>query len=218
MHTLYNAEFSDGDIEEAMEEWIAVDNLLTITMTSHVMRRASFVQGSGMLRAFTASFPSLNHILKAMKRRLMKESVIRGTECGHHITIFGAVCGLLNISSVNEVIEMLIYTTIRDMVSAAVRLNLVGPLEGGYYISQLCDKGVKLSSQIIADSGADINKLSNAHQVAPLVEVVSECIIASSICLRILVPMLTTSFNFIQRWQMRMIGFTHDCLTRDKLI
>ena len=160
-------------ISKCISTLIDIDKIFSTTMSSHVTRRSSFVQGSGMLRAFTVAFPNLSHILKPLKRHLMRESAVNGIECGHAITMFGAICGILNISNVCEVVDMFIYTTSRDMVSAAVRLNLVGPLEGGHYTNELCTRGSILSNFIHEKLDDEITIISNAHQVAPLVEIVS---------------------------------------------
>ena len=166
------SERSPQQQSEIIQNLIELDLALSTTMTSHVMRRASFVQGSGMLRAFTASFPELSFILKPLKRQLLKKTVMTGIETGHAVTIFGAVCGLLKVADAKTTGEMFIYMTARDMVSAAIRLNLVGPLEGGFYVNELCKKGSVLSFDKDGSGLTEID-IKSAHQVAPLVEIVS---------------------------------------------
>jgi len=48
--------------------------------------------------------------------------------CGHVSTVFGTVGALLGLDDADQVCELLGYCAARDAVSAAVRLNLVGPL------------------------------------------------------------------------------------------
>mmetsp|Transcript_819 Transcript_819/g.1420 ORF Transcript_819/g.1420 Transcript_819/m.1420 type:complete len:700 (-) Transcript_819:1156-3255(-) len=119
-----------------MKEWEKLDALLRASTTSHVASRASATQGSGMLRAFSSSFHEIAPILKSLKRCTLKVHKSLADCTGHGATSFGAVCGLLNIDD-KTCCSMYLYTVLRDMVNAAVRMNLVGPLEGGRLIHDL---------------------------------------------------------------------------------
>lgn len=81
-----------------------------------------------MIRAYASAFSETSEILKALKRRIMSASTKLGFERGHGSTVFGATCAILKTSDV-ECVNMFLYCLCRDMVSAAVRMNLVGPLE-----------------------------------------------------------------------------------------
>lgn len=119
-----------------MEEWEKLDALLRASTTSHVASRASTTQGSGMLRAFSSSFHEIAPILKSLKRCTLKVHTSLADCTGHGATSFGAVCGLLKIDD-KTCCNMYLYTVLRDMVNAAVRMNLIGPLEGGRLIHDL---------------------------------------------------------------------------------
>lgn len=121
----------------AIAQWEKLDAMLRASTTSHVASRASSTQGSGMLRAFASSFYEISPILKALKRCALKVHNSLADFTGHGATCFGAVCGLLNIDD-ETCCSMFLYTVLRDMVNAAVRMNLVGPLEGGRLIHDLC--------------------------------------------------------------------------------
>eukprot|EP00816_Leptocylindrus_hargravesii_P003946 CAMPEP_0196825722 /NCGR_PEP_ID=MMETSP1362-20130617/93223_1 /TAXON_ID=163516 /ORGANISM="Leptocylindrus danicus, Strain CCMP1856" /LENGTH=195 /DNA_ID=CAMNT_0042206203 /DNA_START=300 /DNA_END=887 /DNA_ORIENTATION=+ len=158
--------------KSVIHQWMELDSKCDANITSHVMRRASSIQGSGMLRAYAAAFPSIALSLKVLKRHLMKSIAMEGRERGHIPTIFGAICGLLQLDDAT-VASMFIYTNARDMVSAAVRMNLVGPLEGGTLIHQLCQKGSVVIDEVLCSrEGLTFDSIS-AHQVAPLVEIMA---------------------------------------------
>ena len=169
-------------------------------MTSHVASRASSTQGSGMLRAFSHAFPHMALVIKAMKRRVLRVDASLANCTGHAATCFGAVCGLLGIDE-ETCASMFLYTCARDMVNAAIRMNLIGPLEGGYVTNQLCQAIEDLiktqlvphlrlpltldvststseSAQIptatpVSHPYMNIMDISSAHQVCPLLEILS---------------------------------------------
>ena len=179
--------------ENILELWEDFDNELRATMNSHVACRASTTQGSGMLRAFSSAFPHINSVIKVLRRHIIKMTPIQSlqSDCfGHAATCFGAVCGLLDINN-ETCVSMFLYTTARDMVNAAVRMNLIGPLEGGCVTNELC-VGIdhliqhKLSNMMEQSCEKNVNieqhtrpfqkfdsRIRHSHQVAPLIEVLS---------------------------------------------
>ena len=156
---------------EIIESWECIDFNLDVITTSHVANRASTLQGSGMLRAFAAAYPNIAPVTKVLKRKVLKES----SKCsGHSASCFGAVCGLLRIDE-ETCVSMFLYTTARDMVNAAVRMNLVGPLEGGRITNEIC---VGIEALIKSEIGVllelDHEEIVNeTHVVAPLIEILS---------------------------------------------
>lgn len=173
--------------EDVLLKWEQLDFELRATMNSHVACRASTTQGSGMLRAFSAAFPAISPVIKVLRRRIVKMMPIQISQAdssGHAATCFGAVCGLLDINH-ETCVSMFLYTTARDMVNAAVRMNLIGPLEGGYVTNELCGGVNKLiemfldkivqncQDEVTSTTGTTTASTHVAHQVAPLVEVLS---------------------------------------------
>lgn len=178
-----------------IEQWVELDNLLRSTTTSHVANRSSTTQGSGMLRAFSIAFPRISPVVKALKRTTLKVHSSLADCTGHNATCFGAVCGLLGIDE-ETCCTMFLYTTARDMVNAAVRMNLIGPLEGGRLTHDLCLAVEKLVTEELlnrfereetkesnCDSETEENSQHNggpevldvafAHQVCPLIEILA---------------------------------------------
>ncbi len=166
---LFQNEFDSS----AFDKWEELDKQQRVMMTSHVASRASTTQGSGMLRAFSKAFPQIEPGLKALKKRVLLVDPILADCTGHASTCFGAVCGMLSIDD-ETCCSMFLYTTARDMVNAAVRMNLIGPLEGGRLTNDLCNVVEELISQRILSQllNGDI-KADFAHQICPLIEILS---------------------------------------------
>jgi len=156
-----------------IDKWEELDIQQRVMMTSHVASRASTMQGSGMLRAFSKAFPQIEPGLKALKKRVLRVDPTLADCTGHASTCFGAVCGMLGIDD-ETCCSMFLYTTARDMVNAAVRMNLIGPLEGGRLTNALCNAIEELLAQQIVPKllNGDM-KADFAHQVCPLIEILS---------------------------------------------
>ena len=175
-------------IDYFLDEWEKLDFNLNATLTSHVSRRASVVQGSGMLRAYIQIFPHIAIPLKRIKKRVLEASTSGKFNSfysfcvsGHAATCFGAVCGLLGMD-IKTCSSMFLYTSARDMINAAVRMNLVGPLEAGRFINNICCRLDVLVDNMICDHDTDNHQIestennldpSSAHQICPLLEILA---------------------------------------------
>lgn len=165
-----------GDVnllKEAIYKWELLDYRLRCNMSSHVASRASATQGSGILRAFSSAFPHITSAVKLIKKRILLLDPELADFSGHAATCFGAVAGMLKIDS-ETCSSMFLYTTARDMVNAAVRMNLIGPLEGMQVTNELCTSISELiKTQLIPSLNDGSFDTSSAHQVCPLVEVLA---------------------------------------------
>ncbi|RVW18766.1 Urease accessory protein F [Vitis vinifera] len=83
---------------------------------------ASIAQGSALMRVAATVFSEVPS-LKMMR----SNSLGSGTVAFHHAPIFGLVCGLLGLD-VGISQRAYMFITMRDVISAATRLNLIGPL------------------------------------------------------------------------------------------
>ena len=86
----------------------------------------------------------------------------------HGAVALGALCALLELPQ-QMVIDAFIYTSARDMLSAAVRLNLIGPLAA-----------VSLQHEMVSDASAQSSAImqlscTQAAGSAPLIEAVHAC-------------------------------------------
>jgi urease accessory protein len=104
---------------EAPSELPALDALFDATSTSHVANRASRAQGRALAGA--------------ARRVFEREDVLRIADHvqngpAHHAPVFGAVFGTLGIGA-SDTQTAWLHGVLRGVLSAAVRLGVVGPLE-----------------------------------------------------------------------------------------
>ncbi|KAL4095075.1 hypothetical protein PRIC1_008453 [Phytophthora ramorum] len=125
--------FSAYQIGRAESDSALVDSVLrlnaraTALYSNHVARKASLAQGAALLRlalsTYAPSFPRFQTLLT-----VRKEAKRRKQGGVHHAVLFGVVCALLGVQA-EAAQRMYLFVTTRDVLSAATRLNLVGPLE-----------------------------------------------------------------------------------------
>ncbi|CAI5710893.1 unnamed protein product [Hyaloperonospora brassicae] len=112
--------------------------------SNHVARKASFAQGAALLRLALSTYASANprtHVLLDIRKAVKK----RKQEGVHYAVLFGVVCALLDVA-VESTQRMFLYVTTRDILSAATRLNLVGPFEAAklqFELTPLLEKVVR---------------------------------------------------------------------------
>lgn len=145
------------------ETWLKLDTLLNAMMTNEVSRSASTSQGSALLRVAASVF-SEKPSLAAMRSAALS----RGDAFFHHAPIFGLVCGLLGFDA-ETTQRAYMFTTMRDIVSAATRLNLVGPLGAAELQHCVAPIAETLCSKWMNRS------IEEACQTCPLIDVAQGC-------------------------------------------
>jgi urease accessory protein len=134
----------------------ALDRHLDSHLASHVANRASRLQGRALLAAF-------DEVFGLPRVREFRQAVTREAAPGHLAVHFGLVMGEMGVE-VKTVMGMFLFIQVRGILSAAVRLGLVGPLEAqrllGGMDSQL-DDAVRQSEQL---------SLEEVCQTSPLLE------------------------------------------------
>jgi urease accessory protein len=100
----------------------ALDATNDATLWSHVGKRASTTQGRAFIDS-AAKIWSDQQIASA--REALTERRIRG----HYAPLFGLVAGAIGVSR-DDTCQAYLHSTVRAVVSAAVRLGVVGPYEG----------------------------------------------------------------------------------------
>ena len=131
-----------------------LDASFDATQTSHVANRGSRAQG----RAFAS----------AACRIFERDDVLRIGEtaragCAHHVPVFGAIFGTLGISR-RDAQQAYLHGVLRGVLSAAVRLGIVGPLEA----QQIQADRAPLLDRLLA-SCMDLD-VESAAQTSPLLE------------------------------------------------
>eukprot|EP00752_Nemacystus_decipiens_P003883 g3569.t1 len=128
--------------------WLEVDAVAHACITAEAARRASLAQGAGLLRAAQAMFPLGEECSGTISefRALVRGggAAISGAggdpasaiAHGHHAPAFGAVCRALGVGE-HQAARAFMFLVARDVVSAATRLSLIGPLEAGRLVSSL---------------------------------------------------------------------------------
>lgn len=103
-----------------------LNKMLDATLSNEVARKASSSQGSALLRVAAAVFSEAAPSLKDMRRKSSSASASALSNF-HHAPVFGLVCKLLGMDGTTAQ-RAYMFVTLRDAMSAATRLNLVGPL------------------------------------------------------------------------------------------
>ncbi|KAH6783871.1 urease accessory protein F [Perilla frutescens var. hirtella] len=145
------------------QTWCRLDRLLNAMLTNEVSRKASTGQGSALMRVAASVFSEIPS-LKMMR----SEALSSGDVYFHHAPAFGLVCGLLGFDA-ETTQRAYMFVTMRDIISAATRLNLVGPLGAAVLQHQVAPIAESLSTKWM-NRGID-----EACQTCPLLDTVQGC-------------------------------------------
>ncbi|KAF5751641.1 urease accessory protein UreF [Tripterygium wilfordii] len=143
-----------------LETWKNLDRRLDATLTNEVSRKASIAQGSALMRVAAAVYTEIP-TLKTMR------DALRGA-CFHHALVFGLICGLVGMDTETSQ-RAFMFITMRDAISAATRLNLVGPLGAAVLQHQ-----VSIVAETILIKWMN-RPVEDACQTAPLLDTVQGC-------------------------------------------
>lgn len=146
--------------KEAVERWVELDGLLHAMMTNHVGRKASQSLGASLLRVAAQLFPEAQMVAKV--RRKSKAAKVHL----HQAPLFGTICGALGLPS-QTTLRIFLFTTLRDVLSAATRLNVVGPLEAA-----TCQRQLAVKAEELLREGRGRREVGEACGVAPIMELV----------------------------------------------
>ncbi|XP_072961912.1 urease accessory protein F isoform X1 [Typha angustifolia] len=143
--------------------WVKLDKLLEATLTNEVSRKASVSQGSALLRVAASVFSEFPY-LKEVRNTYLGS----GAVSFHHAPIFGLICGVTGFSSMTSQ-RAYLFITMRDVISAATRLNLIGPLGASVLQHQIAPIAEQLVKKYMD------RPVEDAFQVAPLLDAVQGC-------------------------------------------
>ncbi|KAF8412607.1 hypothetical protein HHK36_000576 [Tetracentron sinense] len=146
-----------------MDTWSKLDKTLDATLTNEVGRKASISQGSALLRIAATMFLEVPS-LKSMRDTLLGSGAISF----HHAPIFGLICGLLGFDCVTTQ-RAYMFITMRDAISAATRLNLIGPLGASVLQHQIANVAEEILNKWMN------RPVEQACQTAPLLDTVQGC-------------------------------------------
>jgi len=120
------------DVNQAHQTWLDIDAYAdTLLLSNEPGRRASTDQGLGILRIASAFIESQDHMAQSREVSELWDMIRTSIDVanGHAAPIYGVLASSLNISPL-DACRVYGFSAARDTVSAAVRLNLVGPMEG----------------------------------------------------------------------------------------
>ncbi|KAJ7960463.1 urease accessory protein F-like [Quillaja saponaria] len=150
-------------ISPDLENWKKLDRILDATLTNEVARKASIAQGSALMRVASSVF------LEVPSLKIMRDMVLgSGIVSFHHAPIFGLIFGALGLDG-KTCQRAYIYITMRDIISAATRLNLVGPLGAAVLQHQIV-----FVAEAILEKWMD-RSVEEACQTSPLLDTVQGC-------------------------------------------
>ena len=133
-----------------------VDQTCDAFLSNHVANRASRLQGQALAASAEKIFGG--HELQAFRARLLDEN-----HPGHLAPVFGAVARMLALEPFATA-RLFVFTQLRGSISAAVRLNIVGPGEGQGIQHRLTEAAEQASRRFGEVA------LEDAAQTAPLLE------------------------------------------------
>lgn len=138
------------------EPFEELDWLCDAFLNNHVANRASRRQGQAFLATTVTAFarPELERLHGFVRREKLP---------GHFAPVFGAVVAVLEVPEV-EARRLFLFMTLRGLVSSAVRLNLIGPLQGQSIQYKLSSFVEEVAERCASESASDL------VQTAPVID------------------------------------------------
>jgi urease accessory protein len=146
VHAAFAAERAFGDVDRTCDAFLS----------NHVANRASRLQGQAHLSTAARTFPS-------SALRQFRTEVLEAELPGHVTPVFGRVARLLEID-MGSTSRLFVFTQLRGWISAAVRLNIIGPLEGQKLQCELAEDAERAAARF-----GDVAP-EDAVQTAPLLD------------------------------------------------
>lgn len=139
------------------ERFDSLDHLCDALLTNHVANRASRRQGRTLVASCQAVFGCA-----AISR--LRARVIEGSVVCHYAPTFGAVTRALGMDR-GGVQQLFLFLVLRGLVSSALRLGIIGPLEGQRIQHEL-GPWIEATASRCGTIGVD-----QVAQTAPVVEI-----------------------------------------------
>jgi urease accessory protein len=137
------------------------DELCDLVLNHPVGNRASRAQGRGLLATASQIY------LSAKLGELKKQIAVDGLP-GHFAPIFGSICRELDVEE-DRVAALFLFVQLRAVVSAAIRLGIVGPL-----VAQAVQHRLTPHGERFAKMALEI-KPDEVAQTAPVADLLQAC-------------------------------------------
>lgn len=142
--------------------WSELDGLCDAFLSNPVANRASRAQGRAMLSTCDRSFPLPE--MQSVRERARREKLLL-----HHAPTFGAILRTLGVD-LDETQRLFLYLGVRGVISAAVRLNIVGPhqaqtlqVECSPYLDATLDECAGLEAEDLAQTAPIVDLVQSLH-------------------------------------------------------
>lgn len=126
-------------------------------LSNHVANRASRLQGQAFLSTCERTFG-----LKELRE--LQQEIVGKSLPGHNAPVFGGVASLMKLDA-KATAQLFVFVQLRSWISAAVRLNIVGPMEGQRVQAEL--------TAVAEKCAAKFGKVAMAEttQISPLLDI-----------------------------------------------
>eukprot|EP01112_Ceratiomyxa_fruticulosa_P024175 TRINITY_DN968_c0_g2_i7.p1 TRINITY_DN968_c0_g2~~TRINITY_DN968_c0_g2_i7.p1 ORF type:complete len:227 (+),score=22.30 TRINITY_DN968_c0_g2_i7:104-784(+) len=141
---------------ENIEEFENADRVCNATLSNHVVSRASKSQGIALLGTVQTSFPEYNILKK-------KELLAKGLH-GHFAPVFGYVCKSLQVPLATSV-RMFMFMLVRSLISSAVRLNVIGPID-----AQALTHKISIQAEDLIAPTLEAQTAPKLYQTSPILD------------------------------------------------
>jgi urease accessory protein len=154
---------------DAPDKLTEFDSLSDVFTTNHVANRASRAQGRAFLTAVERIFPERRPPARLGDKATQKHAVPEpgapksASPFAHFAPVFGACLRQLNLSRATTA-RMFFFNHLRSVLAAAVRLNIVGPMEAQMLQNQLAAEAERVRQQ------CENLSLDQIAQTAPLLD------------------------------------------------
>lgn len=137
------------------ERFAELDSLFDVFTSNHVANRASRLQGRALLASASRIFarPELAAVLEAGP-----------SACGHFAPAFGMAARTLGIGK-DAAVRLFFFQQLRALISGAVRLGIVGPMEGQALQHRIAPRAERVLERCLGLSLDDIAQTSPLFDV-----------------------------------------------------
>jgi urease accessory protein len=146
---------------DAPTDWADLDQLADALITGQVANRASRSQGQSFLAAAAGAFGDERIIT-------MRRSALAERRPAHHAPAFGVCARILGLAKMDAV-RLHLHGLMRSLITAGVRLNAIGPLDGQALHHDLADR-----AESAVQRGLSL-PLEDAAAIDPLLDIVQSC-------------------------------------------
>ena len=153
-------ETNTGKHATILHHWQYLDNRMSGMLTNHVAHRASIAQGKAFLRVVEHIYGQVS-IYRSIFEEL--EPLKSQLSC-HFAPCFALVTRILSLDQ-HTCQKMYLYNVLRDALSAANRLNLIGPLEA----ARLQQVFSATADRVVMERGNRTSVL-DVYQSAPILD------------------------------------------------